>query len=306
MEIVNYNFEKIENNDDINLEIYILKMVKFVAGLGIDKETINQIYSDLKEFVCEYASGDGYYTNISDGIKEKAKLDSSIAACAGSIKYLKSDGKVIFTPGLVLRVKAKDSIHTFTHEAFHALSMRTTDYYDENGGCNTKIGLSITKYDKNEKCIEEECDALNEGMTELLTRGYCKNRGKYAYQLQVVICKIISNVDTSIINAYFSRNESDVYDFLNKFEENQTTLSAQDLKDMSKDVIYDKELVYKYLKGVVEYNLNLTPDDKKEEQIEKLKKIVRELDNHDYWISDQSYVDYIDKIVKEINSDKTM
>ena len=306
MRFINNKFEKVEYQEELDVKKYILKIIQFINKLGLENEIISQIYLESDELILEYTDGKTYEEKYISEVAQH-KIPSSASAFCTLIEQKRIENGFMVIPGIVLRNRISDNLHTFTHELFHALSNRMYSPYDNNGINYTKSGFIIEYYDKedNQVGLGLKLTGLNEGMTELMTRMFCNEKGKNDYHFQLILCSIILYSDNSLINAYFSRNDNDVKLLIEKILNNQSTLNFQDLVNLPKNTIFDKNVIYKYLKGFIEYSLNVIPIERLDSQIEDIKNIVSELDNDlDYSFNDEYYSSLVNQIIEELHPKK--
>lgn len=306
MKFINNKFETVEYQEELDINKYILKIIQFINKLGLENEIISQIYLESDELILEYTDGKTYEEKYNGEVGQH-KIPSSAAAFCTLIEQKRTENGFMVIPGIVLRNRISDNLHIFTHELFHALSSRMYLPYDNNGINYTKSGFIISYYDKedNQVGLGLKLMGLTEGMTELMTRMFCNEKGENYYHFQLILCSIILNSDNSLINAYFSRNDNDVKLFIEKILNNQSTLNFQDLVNLPKNIIFDKNIIYKYLKGFIEYSLNVIPTERLDSQIEDIKNIVSELDNDlDYSFNDEYYSSLVNQIIEELNPKK--
>lgn len=306
MKFINNKFEKVEYQEEINVNKYILKIIQFINKLGLENEIISQIYLESDELILEYTDGKTYEEKYNGEVAQH-KIPSFASAFCTLIEQKRTENGFMVIPGIVLRNRISDNLHTFTHELFHALSNRMYLPYDNNGINYTKSGFIIEYYDKEDSQVGLglKLTGLTEGMTELMTRMFCNEKGKNDYHFQLILCSIILNSDNSFINAYFSRNDNDVKLFIEKILNNQSTLNFQDFVNLPKNIIFDKNVIYKYLKGFIEYSLNVIPTERLDSQIEDIKNIVSELDNDlDYSFNDEYYSSLVNQIIEELHPKK--
>lgn len=306
MKIVNENFEEIDAVEKFDFNECIKNIIKYISHYEIDSNLLKQMYIEGQSIIIEYTSG-GKYSVCDNGKIRSFTIPSTTGAFETLLNVEYEDKGIKVTPGIGLRSKINSNIHNFVHELFHALSTRANLPYDEKGIYYIKNGLKVKYYNKDDEVVNSDYDftALTEGVTELLTGSYLKERGRNDYHFQVIFSKILSSNDNSIFKAYFSRDDKDVIDFVNQFENNQSTMKLNNLSSMPKYIITDQNLIYKYLKSAIEYDLKFTPEENRNIELENIKKIVSELDEDlDYMLDEGSYIDIFDRIVSELYHSK--
>lgn len=303
MNYINNKLERI-HKEDINFDIenHYKNMISFIECLGINKELVLQIYYDSLGFIIQFTDGAEYKTKY-NGVVNSHKFPSHAGAFATLIEQQQCEDGFKVIPGICLRNKdVNRNLHVFTHESFHVFSDKTELPYNEKGINYSKSGLKVIYYNRKDEMINSKYNAtgLNEGITELLTRKFLNEKGNNQYLFQVIITQIISSNDSSIFEAYFSRNDGEVINFFEKFENIQDIMSGDELVNMSPNIILDKDIIYHYLNAAITYNLNLVSEEKFEEEIFKIKNIVSELDkDRDYRLDSGSYIDMVNDIISK-------
>jgi len=117
------------------------------------------------------------------------------------------------------------------------------------------VGLSIQGYNRDDKLVDVSMDAsgLNEGITELLTTQMLGSVSRYTYQVH--IANILNgNMDNSLIQAYFSKDEDAFKSFLEEFNKRQSAVSFKNLVELKNGIQFrvDTQL----LRGCLEYTLS--------------------------------------------------
>lgn len=194
---------------------------------------------------------------IDNGKIVSARANPNAAAFFGIRKVdVKENTKEITS---AIYVSDSNSKHTSAHELFHALSSNTEIIYDENGKGYNKMGLKIIGYDKDDNVLDTslKADALNEGITEMLAMKFDNSKQTQGYDVYTYITDIL-NVDTdnSLLNSYFSNDVEVFKNFLNEFDNKQTSISSKELVSMSskENLSFDKML--RVVKACTEYSMS--------------------------------------------------
>lgn len=271
---------KIDIEEDI-FENLRIRELEFLKNEGISDSVLNEIKNSTEDLIVQY-SKDNIYSVIYKGEVKKFKYPSSAAAFAYLAEFKLFDDHYEVTPGICL--KGENNFHNLAHEMFHVLSQNKILKMDENKNFYRKIGVAMPKYDIDEnETSEYKATGLNEGITELLAS---KFTGQYTdtYNLNTVVADILIGLDRDLLDAYFSKNEDDVINFFDKFEKYQNVINKNELINMSKDVIYDEDLIKKYLMSAIEYDLNFAKSKEKlDSEKERIINIVSRLDNDLYY-----------------------
>lgn len=308
MKYIDNNLEEInESSVDFDIDAHYKKMLAFLNELEIDENTILDIECDSLNYIIEYTDGKEYkvlYNNETFPLK----FPSNAAAFACLIEQVQTSKGFSVKPGICLRSKnIRGQLHQFTHESFHTLSTKTDLPYNDEGINYTKCGLEITYYNTNDEVISKDYCAtgLNEGVTELLASIFLGDRGSASYEFQVIIAQIITSINKSLFQAYFSRDDTKVINFLDSFEKNQNIITKEELTNMTKNVIFDVDSITKYLKAAIAYDLSHASDELLESEVNKIKEYVKPLDESlDYMLDSGTYVEMVDNIVEEIIGNK--
>ena len=301
MKIINNNFDNIENFENFDFESFIKKITKYISSFGLEEDRVSQIYIDLLNTVIEYSGGVEYAIKY-NGAVNKRKYPSYASAFHTLVELIKTDDGINVSSGIVIRNNIKTNLHIFVHEFFHASSEKRILMYDNNL-FYTKAGFSLNYWNKEEKVINGEYDfgALNEGITEILTQGFLNEKGQNNYLFQVVLAKMLCKYDSSIIEAYFSREDTEILAFANKFNELQDTMQSSEFAKLPIFIIYDEDLIYKALKSCIEYSFNCCKEMNIPFEKEWIIELVSQLDESlDYKLDNNSYVEMANAIIEQI------
>ena len=195
-----------------------------------------------------------------------------------NMKVSVDENEITVTPGIAL--KPNYNAHEFIHEFFHAISTREHNYFDDNGVAYTKTGFKILFYDKELDDYEDypkvECEALDEGFTELLTSIVDeKYTGRYAPY--VVITELFTYNNDSLFKAYFSNYLDPLLDFFDDLDKRKVGITHEDLVELDPKET-DIERLRIIVNGAVRYCLETSKN--KEEAIKFIQTKMDYLDEH--------------------------
>ena len=254
MKLYNKNLEEIEDQQKTEkIESTVKGMISFlVEKYGIDEEFLLDKLNSLA--VVEHSAKNDK-THLVEKNGETREIKSSrMAAAFYTKKNQEFDGEKWSFENAIY-VDEKNFQNELIHELFHFLSANTEMNFDENGIGYDKIGVSIQGYNRDDELVDGSMDAkgLNEGITELLTTQMLNSITRYTYQVH--IANILNgNMDNSLIQAYFSKDERTFKNFLQEFDKRQSTVSSEKLRQLKDGIEFrvDTQL----LKGCLEYTLS--------------------------------------------------
>ena len=294
MKFVDNNFKDIQNPCkekgliDIDYDELIRRMISFLSLNLVDYNTIDTIKEDISNLIIEISDGKAYSTKYNGEVSKRA-LPKLVAAATPIEQDVREDA-IYITPGIIVNENYMtnspntdiNSIYNFlVHELFHSFS--TTVKQKRTDQKNVyKSGIMQSYYDKDDNNVSSDIgnnEGLNEGITQYLTDCFLNHYSGNAYEFQTAIAHILSKNNPLLLDAYFSRNEKLVYDFLKSFEERQDVVSSLNLTNMEADIIYDG---FSLLKGAILYDLSYVPEEKKKEELDSLKEIVFRFIDNDY------------------------
>jgi len=308
MKIINNNFDNIENFENFDFDDFIKKITKFITNYNLSEEEISKIYTDLLNTIIEYTNGKEYATKYNGDISKK-KYPSHAGAFHTLVDQIKNDDGFQVTSGIVLRSNIKNNLHIFTHELFHASSEKRTLTYNKNNILYTKSGFKLYYWNLEDELINKEhnYNALTEGITEMLTQEFLKEKGSNNYLFQVILAKILTKYDKTIIKTYFSRDDQKIILFSNKFDELQSTMSSIEFANIPQFIFYDKDLIFKTLKACIEYNMNYCKQMNIPFEKEWIIELVSELDNDiNYELENGSYVEMVNEIFNQLKNTSSL
>jgi hypothetical protein len=300
MKIINNNFDSMENVENFDFDEFIKQITKYIASYNLREEEVSQIYVDLLNTVIEYSDGKEYVTRYNGAIKNR-KYPSNASAFHTLVDQVRTDNGFEVSSGIVLRSKIRNNLHTFVHEFFHASSEKRTLTY-KNNVLYTKGGLSLSYWDQEDELINGEYRfrALNEGVTEMLTQAFLNEKGQNNYLFQVVLAKILTKYDSTVIKAYFSREESAIISFSNKFNELQNTMTSSDFANTPQFIFNDKDLIFRTLKACIQYSINYCKQMNIPFEKEWIFELASELDNDiNYELENNSYTEIVNEIFNQ-------
>ena len=300
MKIINNKFENIENIENFDFDSFIKQMTKYIASYDLSEEEVSQIYLDLQNTIIQYTDGKEYMTKY-DGIIKNNKFPSHAAAFHTLANQVKTDNGFEVSSGLFLRSNIRNNLHVFVHEFFHASSEKRSLIYDNNV-LYTKSGVILKYWDKEDNLINSEYNfrALNEGITEMLTQDFLNEKGKNNYLFQVVLAKILSKYDSSVVKAYFSREENAIISFSNKFNELQNAMTSKEFATISQFIFDDQDLIFRTLKACIEYSINCCKQMNIPFEKEWIIELASELDNDfNYELENNSYTEIVNEIFNQ-------
>ena len=302
MIIINEKYEEIPSKDNFDIESFTRDLLEFVSKLGVADDLIEQIYLQSKDIIIEYTNGIEYAQKY-NGETIISKFPRNAGAFSSMLDQTQSESGFEVKYGISLRSNIVADMHVFIHEFFHFLSSKTKLPYNDDGILYSKSGFNINYYNQKDELVNSDfCfRALTEGTTELLARLYCNDGHTDSYPFQVLFAEIIADNSNNLFKAYFSRDDQDVINFIRDFEARQTAITSSEIADMSTSNIYNYDMIYKYLKGAIEYNLSFVAAEEIDDQMSKLRDMVSTLDEQlDLMLDECTYAELFDEIANEI------
>ncbi len=304
----NDKYEDVSCDCEKEILLLIKNIVEYISHFGLSSDELEEIYKDMLDTRIVFSDG-GNYTSINCERISTRTIPQHAAALHTIIEQQKDEfGYQIFS-GVVLRNPNIIAMwHSFVHELFHAASSKRFLKFDNEKKVVTKDGIGFIKWDKYDNIIEARKNlALTEGITEMLTQGLLKEKGKNPYVLQVIMAKLLSKYDDQLIKDYFSRDEKSVDDFYSRFAEMQTILTTEEFNDISSLNINNQDEICKILKSCIEYCVSMANSKGIVVNPDEIVSIVSELDKSmDYKLPDFNYSDYCKQSIEDFMNKRHM
>lgn len=294
MKFVDVNFNDIQdlykekNLIAIDYDELLRRMISFLSLNILSSNIIDTLKKEISNLIVEITDGKEYSIKYNGEVSKKSL--PRLVAAATSIEQDVREDAIYITPGIIVNENYMtnspstdiNSIYNFlVHELFHSFS--TTVKQKRTNQRNVyKCGVRLSYYDKDDNELESDIGnnkGLNEGITQYLTDCFLNHYSGNSYEFQVAIAHILSKNNPLLLEAYFSRDEKLVYDFLKDFEKRQDIVSSLELTNMEDSVIDDG---FSFLKGAILYDLSYVPEEKRKEELDSLKEIVYRFIDNDF------------------------
>lgn len=283
MKLYNRNLEQIEDKSrEMRMQLLLEEVIEFLVNkYGVDRKFLQD--KAVKIAFVERNSNESYFVEYNG---EKKEINTSSGAAAFVTHKNQEYDKEKWEFENAIYASDTNSNHTIKHELFHYFSSVLDMEFNEDGIGYDKIGLDISGYNKKDELVDSSMRAggLNEGITELLAQkldNASTLRNVYTYQVFLADI-LVSDKNHSLIRAYFSSDEKDFRDFLSEFDKRQSTISSNNLIELSLKDSFDK-MNKDLFKGCIEYTLSFCSS-KEEFETEKsrLVKIIEKMVIVDY------------------------
>ena len=286
MIVIDNDFNKKEQST--NYETIYNKIIEYLKNRIDNNEILSSIIEESSGIIIQETDGEKYSIKLPNGSIRKNNLSRSSGAIRTNMVIELNGNELSILPGIALRPNYTN--HQLIHELIHAMSSNQHNYFNNNI-VYTKIGTKINYYDQklDDYYMENNpsSDGLNEGITELIT-SEITNEYNGIYAPFVIASKLLMTDNNLLLNAYFSKDLTDLKKFYEDLEEKQSIITRVDLCNLSSKEM-DVKALAKVVAGAMEYNKSYYGELNKEEYVN----MIRYLDES-YMLDNGSWSDLIE------------